>query len=462
MNNILRSALISIFSLGYSVGVDAQVDVSSFNNSHSGLAASNLLPSYLGDGFKKIEITTFNPYVHLGSNFTNASNLKAYLNEDTYRDALINSTLSDLREENNIQAGLRLSILSLGLNLNNKNGKSGFSIGAGANEVVEANVLFNKEVYLLAYRGNKQFAGQTVNLAPRVNALAYMEYYISGAANLTIPGTDFLIKPAVRLRYLIGQASIYTQHQSELSMFTEQDGRYLDIRSKYEVHSSTAVDTLKLGEDDFTFDQSTFQAGVGKGLGMDFGLRIEPMENLSINLGLSDVGSINFTKNTSTLYSDTGFRYEGQSFRFTDEFDKFSVDSFAAVLNPKYHYDAFRVPLPTKFLLTAHYGVGKVEKNNQSFYRSTLSLVYVQGMSNYFSATTTPWVILGYNRNFNTILNAGINAGLGGLYRANVGASLSVKAGFFRIGVSSNNLLPLFAGTSGRGTDLAILIGFGR
>jgi len=439
----------------------AQLNIASLQNAHNSNNAARYLPTYLGDGFKTLQVSVFNPYVTVGSNFTSAKDVREYISSDEISNTMVENTISKLKNKDNlIQAGLDLAIVNIGFNIKNKAGDPFLSIGVGVNERVEMSSSFNKELFLLAYKGNKQFAGQTIQLAPRLNALAYTDYYVSAALNIKVPGTDIGIKPAVRLRYLSGQASVNMPNSSSVSMYTQPDGRYIDLGLNYQINTSTSGDTVSLSSTSINIDQNSFQQGAGKGFGMDLGVRVTPMENLSLNIGLMDIGGLRFTKNVVNMSNDTAYRYEGAELTFSDN-QRITLDSIAGIVEPRYTYDAYKVKLPTKLIISASLGLGKEERKQQSYYKHNLTFTYLQGFNNYLSATKMPYIALGYTHSFQNTVNLGANAAVGGLWGAGIGALVSFKIGGFRIGVNSNNLLPLIAPKSGKGTDIGLMLAFG-
>lgn len=439
----------------------AQLNIASLQDVHNANNAARYLPTYLGDGFKTLQVSVFNPYVTVGSNFAAAKDVREYISSDEISNEMVEHTISKLKGQNNmIQAGLDLAIVNIGFNIKNKAGDPFLSIGAGVNERVEMSSSFNRDLFLLAYKGNKQFAGQTIQLAPRLNALAYTDYYVSAALNIKVPGTEIAIKPAVRLRYLSGQASVSMSDKNTVSMYTQPDGRYIDFGFNYQINTSISGDTVSLSSKSINIDRNSFQQGAGKGFGMDLGVRVNPIENLSLNIGLMDLGGLRFSRNAVNMSNDTTYRYEGAELNFSDD-QRITLDSIAGIAEPRYTYDPYRVKLPSKLIISASLGLGQEEHKQLAYYKHTLTFTYLQGFSNYLSATKKPYVALGYTHSFQDVINLGANASVGGLWGTSLGALVSFKLGGFRIGINSNNLLPLIAPKSGKGTDIGLMLAFG-
>jgi hypothetical protein len=437
----------------------AQPGIGTLQDGHNSANAARHLPTYLGDQFKKVQITVFNPYFSLGSSFASFEDARGFMTADQITRGMISNTIDKLDpEDNNINGVVDIALLNVALNIGGGNGRKGASLGFGVNERVEMNMLFNEDLLLLAWKGNKQFAGKTVNLMPRFNGLAFTEYYVAASYEIAPSFTDAIIKPAIRLSYLSGQASVQMPKDNAISLFTEPEGRYLDFDFNYTVNASMDADSLTLEGNTFNINEKSFRGGAGSGFGMDLGLRVTPRPGLSFNLGIMDIGSIRFKKGVTNMFNHSSYRYEGQELTFAED-QSINLDSLAGLAKPSYTHEAYTVKLPTKLVLSANIGLGRVEKKGSVYYRHQLTAMYLQGFDNYLSSTKKPYLALGYTHSLGNVLNLGANAGIGGITGATFGVLASVKAGPFCFGLHSNNIIPLIAPSSGRGADLGMLLG---
>ncbi len=454
-----KNVLLLLLAATLCLPASGQLNIASLQDGHDATNAARHLPTYLGDRFQTVAVTVFNPYVSIGSNFATVADAKDIFTSDKITSETIGRTINKLRNgDNNIAGIVDIAILNVAFNTTDRSGHKAFSIGFGANERVEVNTAFNQETLLLAYNGNKQFAGQTVSIAPRFNGLAWTEYYVSAAYSIRPGGGDLVIKPAVRLAYLSGQASVEMSRDNAIDVYTEKDGRYLDFGLNYNINTSLGGDSVKLAGSSFNVNNKSFSGGAGSGFGMDLGLRISPKPGILLNVGLMDIGSIHFTKNVTNIYNHSTYRYEGQELTFAQD-QSIDLDSLAGFARPNYSYNDYTVKLPTKLVIAGSVGLNKSEHGNSSYYRDQLTLTYLQGFRNYLSASTTAYVAVGYTRSFGGVFNLGANAGLGGTWGGNVGLLASVKAGPFLFGLNTNNILPLIAQRAGRGTDVGMLLG---
>jgi hypothetical protein len=436
----------------------AQLNMGALQDAHNSVNASRHLPTYLGDHFSTFQISVLNPYVSVGSNFASYQNAKDLLRADRLSSGLIGSTLNDLRTENNSVAGsLDMSIVNAAYNIRDKRGRKLLTLGAGVNERVEVSSSFNQELLQLAAYGNKQFAGQTIDILPRFNGMAFTEYYIAGSLSIAPKYSPLVIRPAIRLSYLSAQAGIQMQRENSLRMFTEADGRYLDFNLAYRVDAALGTDSIRLDGNSFNVNDKSFRGGSGSGFGMDLALRVSPMSGLSFNVGLMDIGSINFRKGMTNMYNTSSYRYEGTAIDFNGN-TALNLDSIASLAKPNYSHESFKMNLPTKLIISGSYGLQPQLEKGLTWYRHQLSFLYLQGFDNYLSSTTRPLLSAGYTYSMRNVLNLGVNAGVGGIYGGSIGALASLKLGAFRIGVNSNNLLSLLAPKTGRGADGGVML----
>lgn len=454
----MKKTIISLSLLAITIHTHAQVNIAAFQDGHNTAGATHYLPTYFGDRFQTVQISIGSTYAGIGSNFTTVRSATEYFTADKITNEMIGGTIDHLnKKDNNINGVADVTIVNAAFNFSNRSGHKTLSIGAGVNERVELNTVFNMQTLLLAYAGNQQFAGQTINITPRFNGVAFTEYYIGAAYNLRPQNSDMVIKPAIRLSYLSGQANVSMPGSNSINMYTDPNGRFLDFGLNYSINTSSSNDSATFGGNSFNINGKTFEPGAGSGLGMDLGLRISPKPGMLFNIGVKDIGSIRFKKNTTNMFNFSHYTYEGQDIAF-NEGQALNLDSIGNVAQPNYSHNDYTVKLPTKLIINGAMGFGKGDSKAGIWYRHQLVLTYIQGFDNYLSSTKSPYVALGYTRSFNNILNLGLNAGVGGVSGSTLGVLASLKLGFFNIGVSSNNIIPLIDASSGKATDAALIL----
>lgn len=439
----------------------AQFNFSQIQNQHTHNLAAAQLPSLLGDDIRTCEVHLFSPYIGFANNFISAYDLQQLSSSGKLSNTYIDNILNKIPKQGSIWAGADIPLLNVFFNINKKNHERFLSFGLGMREKIDFNFTLNKDLLSLLYKGNKQFAGQTVNLAPSLNFLFYNEYFLAAAGqfNLSLPATKLkliTIKPAVRLRYLKGIASI-DMPEANISMYTDPEGRFIDLTTSLQANLAASVDTPDAESTLGNINLNSLK-GPGKGFGLDIGVGVTLLENLQLHAAMIDMGSIHFTRNTINYTKHASYTYDGVDFNQDDK--SVRAADLENLIQPEKTYNSYRQKLPTRFVLSGFYGLGKKTKRAVPYYKHNVTFTYVQGFRNYLSATTQPALNIGYAYNLRNLVNAGLGFTFGGLNKIQGGAQLGLRLGAVKLGFASNNLLPVLTSKAGRGTDFNLYLGF--
>lgn len=456
-----RIAYILLLIASLTGSLKAQFNYSQINNQHAHNLASSQLPSLLGNDLRTGEIQLLNLYAGFGNSFLSAYDIQQLSNTGKLSNEYIDNFLKKTPNQSTLWLGADLPLFNIFFNVNKKGNKPFLSFGLGARQKFDFNFNFNKELLSLIYKGNKQYAGKTVNLSPSLNMLYYNEYFLAVAGQFNVP--DFgkfktiTIKPAARFRMLNGMASVHMR-DTRIELYTDPEGRYLDLTTALDANMSTIIDTpdLETGIGDNLSMQSFKRSG--SGFGMDLGVGVSVLDRFKVHIGLIDIGNINFTKNVVNYTKNATYRYDGVD--LNNENEMVDMTALENLIQPEKSYRSYKMTLPTRFILSGFYQMHKVAKRRVHFYRHNASFTYVQGFSNYLSATKRPAFNLGYAYNAGNIVNIGLNATVGGLNKLMGGGHLSFRLGVFKLAIASNNLLPIFTAKAGQGTDFNMFLGF--
>jgi hypothetical protein len=115
--------------------------------------------------------------------------------------------------------------------------------------------------------------------------------------------------------------------------------------------------------------------------------------------------------------------------------------------------DAFTMPYPARINFYGGYQI-KADRNGVEYTKHKFILNIVQGFQNNGIATKRSYFGAGYVYNLKTILDVGGNIGFRGYNNFQFGTFFGVRAGFFRFGLGSSNLLPLISAEAGTGSDI--------
>ena len=451
--------LLSIVAVLAALNSTAQYNFSQINNPHTHNLAASQLPSLLGDDMRTGEIHFLNPYVGFGNNFISAYDIQQLSQSGKLSNEYIDGILNKIPNQANLWGGLDLPVFNIFFNVNKKAREPFLSFGLGMRSKVDFNFTMNKDLFSLAYQGNKQFAGETVNLSPSMNLLFYNEYFFAAAGQFKILNLGKLktitVKPAMRLRMLNGMASVYMP-DSRIDMYTEPDGRYIEFNTQLEANMSSSVDTPDVESGLGDIDLKSLKAS-GKGLGLDLGVGVTLFEKIKVHIGVTDIGSINFNRNVINYTKNATYTYDGVD--LNDPENTINAGNLDEIIQPEKSYNSYRMPLPTRFILSGSYQLKLKQKRKVPYYVHNMSLTYVQGFSNYLSSSKSPALNLGYAYNFKNLINTGANFTLGGLNKFMGGGHLGLRLGAIKLGFASNNLLPIVSAKAGRGTDFNMYFG---
>ncbi len=457
----------------------AQFNLGELQNPHYALSSTRYMPTYLGDGFRTFEIQLGHPYIGFGNNVFTFNDMLQLSKTQELNANLINYAIDKLQQKNMFYIGADATLLNLGVNILHKNKTPFLSLGFGIRQKTEFNLNYNSDLFSLVYKGNKQFAGKTIDLFPSFNFLSYTDYALSAACNFPIAKIGKLvnlnIKPAIRVRYVSGFANL-NMPANAVTMLTSADGRSIDFGFDYDIHASLPVDTTTINTllrtalssgPSSTIPAinpksitSQFFRGTGKGIGVDWGVRVDVSPVLSFNVGFTDMGMIQFKRNATTVSNHSHYVFEGYEMKYFGDQQKNvseQLDSIVKVLTPSVSSAPYTIPLGKKLLFATNFRIGKKERRETVFYKHNFNFCYVQGFSDYLSSVKAPYFAVGYMYSIANVLNLGINGGLGGLTFTNVGLQITCKFSKIKVGINSNNILPLLSLNAGKGSDIGIL-----
>jgi len=251
---------------------------------------------------------------------------------------LSDEMIGDMKENNIFGVGQDFQVFGLGIQFRSKkdpNKKVDFSL-----QVVDKfgmNLQYSKNLFSLLWKGNKQFAGQTVELGPlAVNANYSREFVLGSAFNLFGNEEDGGMRMGFRAKYIQGIGAVYMP-KSNLSLYTEPEGRYLELSTDYQAYSSG----LK--------DYSAFAMN-GTGMGLDLGVTGYLNKHWEFSGSLLDLGQINYKNNNRSFSNNGKIRYEGLIINdlFGSSASPEYADTADNIFTPQETNQAFKMGLGTK------------------------------------------------------------------------------------------------------------------
>lgn len=428
----------------------AQDQITLLYSDHFQLNASRVMPSVLGNDDSKMQLSLGYFDVWLANNSISRGDI---LHQRSSND-LLDAIEANLDERNRFNSGQDLQSIALSFKISAKE-KEKITVGFGVTDKLVMDLLISKNFFKLIWNGNKQFAGDTVDLGPlKYNAHYNREYFLAMA--LPLKNEDNLHwRLGWRMKYLEGISDIYMPGVQGGRMFTQEEGKYIEGFPDVEIF------TAGVSKD---FSPFAFH---GHGFGFDIASSVYKKFNqnkIGLSVAILDMGKMYYISSTRQITSKKRFLYEGQVIDafFGGKID-FVGDSIAEVLNSEVkegidydHKLSTRIVVNLEFRTTQLRKNGEVHDDANAFF-----LTYVQGFHNSTRSTTDPYVALGYSFNLFDIWNLGGSVGYGGYNRFTIGAFTSIGVKYFRIGVGSSNLAGLIYKEQGTGVNLNANLMFG-
>ncbi|TAE54469.1 MAG: hypothetical protein EAZ89_06590 [Bacteroidetes bacterium] len=207
------------------------------------------------------------------------------------------SAIAQMDDMNLIRLNVNADILSLAIKI------KGLQVSAFAGSRLDVGIRYPRDLVALAWEGNTDYTGQTLNLAPDFQATAWNEI---GAGVATKLGKH--IDVGVRLKYLAGMADV-SAGKRQASFTTAAETYDLSLEADYEIQ--TAV--FSLGDLDSIRPELSFQPFTGnQGLAADLGINVRLWKDrIQLSASAVDLGYINWSKGTKRYTAQGSIRFEG-------------------------------------------------------------------------------------------------------------------------------------------------------
>ena len=277
---------------------------------------------------------------------------------------------------------------------------------------------FSSDLFKFTFDGNKQFAGESLDLAG--TNYTYYKYQKVNFGLVKYRYYDGIIaKEGVTVSIIKGE-----EHKAitvpKGSIFTEQLGREIDVDLNYLYNSS---DTENKG----------FGAFNGYGVSTDLFTEIILKNGDKIFLGVEDLGFIHWNKNSIQIEADSTFHFEGVEvdniFDLNDSLlSNISKDSIINSISTRNEKGDYSIALPTAVNINYTKVINEKWKINVGIYHKILS--------NYFPLISTNYYYY-FNKRF--VVKAHIS--YGGYGKLNTGLALAKSVSkYFNVFVGTNNI----------------------
>lgn len=311
--------------------------------------------------------------------------------------------------------------------------KDRYILGLGIEENDLFSFSYNRDLGKLLWQGNSQFEGKTVKEDKAKFYWHRVRYYkVTGATQLTDK-----LSIGVNAKLVQGVRQIRTKHFSG-SLFTAQEGEYLDFTMDYEFN------TAGLGKGNrgiFKFN------GVGAGVDITAAYQINESQLQTIYVTVQNLGFVSWSGNATTYTESVNqFRFEGQVIS----------NLFAVQDNKNNAFDTLRKVFSSKLsaqkyidMLPLRLSVGYVQQINE---KVQVSGLFEQGYHS--SITFRPHLEAAAQYKLNEYLAAGGCMGVLGFNNFNLGLHTCLNYKGFGIWLSADQITGLILPKMGTGVAL--------
>lgn len=438
------------------VQLNAQVNTTLNYSSHYTNNDTRFQPGLLGYDYSNVQVGLFNTYSYVANTSLTYGAILELFNSEQVTQQMVTEFAENLGDVNLIGFGFHIQPISFTYKISTES-KEILTFSLSTSAGIKSNAQYGKNIFLLT-SGTHQFKDEgEFNLGPFLfHAMAYQYYNLGFAVPIPLALENLKFRGGINLRYIKSQVGLYTERGDAL-MTVAPDARSWDFDFDYRYNR--AMPEFEEGEE-VNFKELMFGSDAsGTGLGIDVGVSVWYNENISASLNFVDLGYVKYDNNVKNFENRDSTKYQGVRViilgrRYEDPVEThFSEEIFT----PEETEDAFNMPLGGKMVLSGSYSLGELfEENHYKHYRSNFYFTYMQGFNNILSATKRPLISLGYGHNFNKTLNLVGSLAFGGYNKVAIGTFASVRAGFFRFGIGSNNVTGFIMPDNATGVDFSI------
>ncbi|MBS1637078.1 MAG: hypothetical protein JST26_14265 [Bacteroidetes bacterium] len=316
-----------------------------------------------------------------------------------------------------------------------KHPKYSYLIGFKDQRIINAS--YTRDVFQLAFYGNKPYLGETKSLAgTNVNSLRFQEVKMGFIWHKI----DTTAKIGVSLSFLRGQELFYIKANDNSSLYTNADGTELVFHSNF---SMAMGDTSKRGPLAFS--------GVGASADIFFETpyksRLGKSSVLTVNA--NNIGFLHWFDNSIQYSSDSTFRYDGYHINNLKDLSDSTLKNISKDTIVKNatnaRHQSFNTNIPTNLLII-----------NKIIFTDKYSFSF--GFRHIFHANYKPYIFIENEYDFTPKVSMALHVGYGGYSRLNLGLAFVYSSGnwFFKIGSNSLQGYVSPANTFGQGAFISV------
>ncbi len=336
----------------------------------------------------------------------------------------LDDMVNQLKEEGNIlQTNLHFDPIAISFMLP----KLQFSLNYGVR--VNSHIQYPKGLFSLLWEGNGTNLGETINIAPSFDIMAFHEIGLGVAVeiqeNLSVGG---------RLRYLSGIATTYTD-ASEVSIHTNPEFYQLTATTNYRQLASGITYDNGNGVD---FGGLSALFGSNTGMAIDLGATYRLLDQkLKLQASILDLGAITWDDNLNAWESQGSFTFEGLDLKDVLEEDGEDFENLGDTLQQVFNIEevstsSFKTSLGGKYYLSGIFTPVKGLHLGALLYGES------------YRGSLYPAFALSAKKDLGKIFSAGLVYSMREKAFTNLGANLMLRLGGVQLFALTDNLIPIF------------------
>lgn len=298
-----------------------------------------------------------------------------------------------------------------------------------------------KSMLQFAWGGNAQFVGETINIAPSQNIMAYQEFGVGLGYRI---GDNLTV--GTRLKYLVGIAT-YQTASSKASIYTDPEYYQLTAETDYLINTGGLPES-DIDNGEFLnledFEPSLF--GKNRGIAFDFGASFDLNEKLNIQASVLNIGRIKWKENVNNYWSNGTSTFAGLDFQPLFEEGDYNpediLDTIANTFEFTTSQNGFNTVLPSSFYLSGSYEVMPR--------LSVGALLFAQG----FQSNLTTAFALNVKKEIGNLFSIGAQYAYIEGGANNIGLSTALRLGPVQLFLTSDNVIPLMNPMKGQNVNM--------
>ncbi|HVD99608.1 MAG TPA: DUF5723 family protein [Cytophagaceae bacterium] len=356
----------------------------------------------------------FSPFV--------AKDIHVVKTSDTSYQVNLDKAIAKMAKTNNyLNTSTAIDLLSFRVKVRN------VYVSLNATNITNIRFNFPRDLFSLAWYGNAQYIGSSVDLNNLgINAMQYNEY----ALGLTRAKDGGKWRYGVRLKFLQGLNDFYTARSSGTVSIDNAFYQHT-LSANMQAYSASVIpyDSKNINL------LNSIENFSNKGLGADLGASYTPNKRWSFTGALNNIGFINWKTNAQSYAINGTYQFQGISLDSLVNKGDVALNDYVDTLSKRFHLDQkkishYRTMLTPSVYLSAAYSLGRNTK------------IALTGYGEFYHGLR-PAGSVAFIQRAGRILNFVISYNVRKNSYNNMGFGLMLKPGPFQIYVVGDNMLVL-------------------